>query len=69
MTAKHPRHLCCDHIEPLLKDSSPTLLKSSLEAGETAVYWVKDKTGELVERPMEMAITSMEERKAQIRYT
>ena len=42
-------------------------MKSSLEAGETAVFWVKGKTGELVERPMEMAITSMEERKAQIR--
>jgi len=47
-----------------IKDSSPTLLKSSLEAGETVVYWVKDKT---VTQPMEMVITSMEERKAQIR--
>ena len=32
------------------------------------MYWVKDRTGELVEKPMEKAITSMEERKEQIRY-
>jgi len=50
-----------------IKDSSPTLLKSSLEAGEMAVYWVKDKAGELVEKPMELAMTSMEERKEQLR--
>ena len=32
------------------------------------MHWVKDRTGELVERPVEAAFTSMEERRAQIRY-
>jgi len=50
-----------------IKDSSPALLKSSLEAGETVVYLVKNTALEFVEKPMEQAMTSMEEQKELMR--
>lgn len=60
---------------PTFQDSSPSLLKSSLQAGESAAWWVKDKTGVLLETPIKMvdtgatmALESMEEKKSQVKH-